>query len=156
MDQYFTTRQGAIRRLLAIRQEVAAMPYSPIIVVGLTCNSECASTQSFFSMPISSKGRDWPTAGARSRLERAHGYANATGVRWPVWAASSTANATASERNPSSPLAAGVPRPSTASLNAARERSYRFSCWTAIGCSPVESPTSPQPSLCPMSNSNGA
>lgn len=34
MDRYFTTRQGAIRRLPAIRQEVAATPYSPITIVG--------------------------------------------------------------------------------------------------------------------------
>jgi hypothetical protein len=34
MDQYFMTREGAIRRLLAIRQEVAATAHSPITVVG--------------------------------------------------------------------------------------------------------------------------
>jgi hypothetical protein len=34
MDQYFTTRKRAIRRLLAIRREVAATAYSPITVVG--------------------------------------------------------------------------------------------------------------------------
>jgi hypothetical protein len=34
MDRYFTTRQGAIQRLLAIRREVAATTYSPITVAG--------------------------------------------------------------------------------------------------------------------------
>lgn len=34
MDQHFTTRQGAIRRLLTLRREIAATTYSPIKIVG--------------------------------------------------------------------------------------------------------------------------
>jgi hypothetical protein len=34
MDQYFTTRQGAIRRLMEIRREIAGMTSSPITVIG--------------------------------------------------------------------------------------------------------------------------
>jgi hypothetical protein len=34
MDQYFTTRQGAIRRLMAIERENAGKNYSPITIVG--------------------------------------------------------------------------------------------------------------------------
>lgn len=34
MDRYFTTRQGAIQRLLEIRREIAGMTSSPMTVIG--------------------------------------------------------------------------------------------------------------------------
>ncbi|SAL80584.1 hypothetical protein AWB66_06277 [Caballeronia telluris] len=34
MDRYFTTRQGAIKRLMEISRDIAGIAYSPITVTG--------------------------------------------------------------------------------------------------------------------------